>query len=229
MWEIVAPLLIFAVIVGGIGLTWYFSPGQVARRAMKSTPRRRVGDVLDGEVARVVGRVEPIETLRAPLTGRACVCWHVEVQEYRSSGKSGHWSTVIDEHEATDFFLKDEATRALVKTSFTKPVLEQDRTLKSGFLNDATPELEAFLAARGRSSQGWVFNKNMRYREGVLEPDEQVCVVGLGRWERDPEAHATPGQGYRDAQLPQRLVLDSPTSGPLLLTDEHDIVLHGHS
>jgi hypothetical protein len=205
-------------------LSWYFSDAAKLRRAMRDAPIRRVGDVLEGEVARVVGEVEPLELVEAPLSGRACVYWQVLVQEYRNSGKSGRWVTVIDEDAGEDFLVRDVTGKALVKVAVTSSLLDKDYERSSGFMNDATPELEAFLAARGERSQGWVLNKRMRYREGVVEPGERVCVVGVGRWERDPNEHAQPGQGYRDAQLPQRLILESPQVGSLLLSDEPAMV-----
>ena len=59
----------------------------------------------------------------------------------------------------------------------------------------------------------------MRLAGGVV-----VCAVGVGRWERDPEEQATAGAGYREAQMPKRLVLSSPDDGPLLLSDEPSMV-----
>jgi len=76
------------------------------------------------------------------------------------------------------------------------------------------------LAERGHSSEAWVFNKTMRYREAVVMLGETVAVVGTGRWEHDPEGTTKAGSGYRDAELPMPLVLDAPDAGPLLLSDQ---------
>lgn len=220
-------LLAFGAGFGAVAwASWWFSAEQRARRAMRSAAPRRIEDVLEGEIARVIGRAEPHSAgvLRAPLSGRACLCWRVVVEEYRRSGKSGRYHTIVDEHEARDFLVRDESGKALVKAHFVQPLLQRDQQLSSGFLNDATPELEAFLSERGLKSTGWVFNKSMRYFEGVLEPGEPVAVVGVGRWERDPEEPARAGAGYRDAQAPKRLVVESPASGPILLSDEPELL-----
>lgn len=214
-------LIVVVAVVGVIVMfaVWWFSAEQVARRAMRAVPRKAIRDVAEGEKARIVGSVELAQSIAAPLTGRACAYWRVVVQELRG-GKNRRWVTVIDEHEGVDFFVRDESGKALIKTELVTPLLEKDAALSSGFLNDATPELEAFLAARGRSSKGWVFNKSMRYREGVVEHGETVCVVGVGRWERDPDERAGAGAGYREAEMPMRLVMSSPDDGNLLLSDE---------
>lgn len=211
-----AVAVIGLVTLGG----WYFSADQRARRAIKAAAVRTIPDVIEGERARVVGEVELIGSLVAPLSARTCGYWRVIVQE-RRGGKNKRWVTLVDEHEGVDFFVRDGANKALVKTIHSQAVLEQDAGYSSGFLNDATPELEAFLSQRGHSTQGWVFNKDMRYREGVIEAGETVAVVGTGRWERDPDQGPRAGAGYRDAEMPKRLVLQAPEDGsPLLLSDE---------
>lgn len=216
---IVVALLVAAVVAF---VSWWLSADQKARRAMRSVPLRRIKDVVEGEKARVIGEVEAERTVAAPLSGRPCTYWRVTVLEQRG-GKNRHWVTVVDEHDGVDFFLRDGAAKALVKTELVQAVLDKDAKLSSGVLNDATPQLEAFLAERGHSTQGWIFNKTMRYHEGVVEPGERVCVVGVGRWERDPDEQARAGTGYRDAQMPKRLVLQSPDDGPLLLSDQADM------
>lgn len=198
---------------------WWFSTDQEARRAMRALAVHRIDDVLTGQKARIVGEVEPLRTIHAPLSGRACVYWRVHVEEYRRSGKNGRWHTIVDEHEGVDFLLRDGDQKALIKAAYVHPVLERDGSWSSGVMNEAAPELKAFLAERGHSTEGWVFNKSMRYREGVAEPGELVAVVGVGRRERDPDEHARP-DGYRDVAMPERLVMDAPEDGPLLLSDE---------
>lgn len=220
-------LLLFLLGLTLVGLFafvgWYFSADQRTKRRMKAIPRRAIGEVIDGEVARVVGRVRVDAPLAAPLTGRPCAFWRVVVEEKRKRGKSSYWMTLVDEHEGTDFFLLDDTGQAKVEVRWVEAVLEGDGRGGSGFLNDPTPELESFLASRGHATQGWLFNKTIRFREGIAEPDELVAVVGAGRWERDPEASASAGEGYRDAVMPKRLVLAAPTEGPLLLSDESDV------
>ncbi|RZO62542.1 MAG: hypothetical protein EVA89_08925 [Sandaracinaceae bacterium] len=213
--------LLMLLLVGGFALfRWYFSADQKARRAMQAVPLLPAARVRDGQTARVIGEVLPGASVTAPLSGRPCTYWRVTVEEQRGGSKNRRWVTIVDEHEGVDFLLRDGDTKALVKTDFVQCVLEKDGKFSSGFLNDATPELDAFLRERGQSSQGLVFNKNMRYREGVVEPGEHVCVVGAGRWERDPDEEASAGTGYRDASMPTRLVLVAPEDGPLLLSDE---------
>ena len=76
-----------------------------------------------------------------------------------------------------------------------------------------------YLARHGESSSGWIFNKTLRFREGVLEEGETVAVVGQFFWEPDPEP--MPGEmggGYRDH--PVRLVVRAPKNRSIFLSDD---------
>jgi len=225
---VISPIAVFVLIALVVGLIaflgWWFSDDQRAKRAMRGVPKRSIADVIEGERARIVGAVEVPEPLTAPLSGRPCAAWRVTVEERRRSGKNSYWKKIVDEHEAVEFFLTDGTGKARVEQVIVKPVLAHDARGGSGFLNDPTPELQAFLADRGHDTQGWVFNKTIRFREGVAEPGEEVAVVGTGRWERDPDEKARAGSGYREAAMPKRLVMQPSEGGSLLLSDEHDVL-----
>ncbi|MEZ4336868.1 MAG: hypothetical protein R3B82_09595 [Sandaracinaceae bacterium] len=218
-------IIVFALLLVGVFVFvgWYFSADQRTKRKMRAIPVRAIGEVMEGEVARVVGKVRVDAPLIAPLSGRPCAYWRIVVEEKRRRGKHSYWQTLVDEEEGTDFLLLDDTGKAKVQVSYASAVLHGDAEGGSGFLNEPTPELDSFLSARGHSTQGWIFNKTIRFREGVAEPNELVAVVGMGKWERDPEEAAMAGEGYREAVMPKRLVLSAPSEGPLLLSDESDV------
>lgn len=211
-------IVILAAIGGSYLIFYYFSKAARTRRALRSTERTLVADAIEGTLVKIAGRVKFVgESMEAPLSGRPCAVWEVVIEENRSSGQSSHWKTIISDYEAQHFVVEDESGKALVKPVVPQLALEQDARYRSGTFNDAPPELERFLSSRGHSSTGILgFNKSMRYREGVVEEGEQVAVYGVCRWEHDP-APTTGGAGYRDA--PRRLVIESPSESPLLISD----------
>jgi hypothetical protein len=97
----------------------------------------------------------------------------------------------------------------------------KDSHRASGTFNDATPELEAFLAQHGHSSKGWLFNKRLRYKEGVLAAGEIVAVCGSGTREPNPDPSAATG-GYREQAM--RLVLSGNHQAPLYVTDDPSVL-----
>lgn len=222
-----SPLVIACVVGAGIvliGLTMYFSRDAQLRRAMQAVPLSTVAGATEGARVRIVGRVvERDRTLAGPLSHRRCVAFRVLVETRRQSGKSSHWVKTIDEHQEVDFVLEDETGRARVESRGSDFLIVLDHSESSGFLNDATPELEEFLVARGHTSTSFLgTNKTMRYHEGALEIGEQIAVVGLAHWEDDPEAGAidTGGGGFRDAIRKKRLVLTASEGSPLHASDD---------
>lgn len=212
------PLLVVAVVLVALVLSWWFSEAAKIRRALRAARRVPIAEVREGEVVRVTGRVRGVsELLRAPLSGRPCVFFEVTVEEYRSSGKSGRWVRILREQEAMDFLVEDGTGKALVRADGMRVLAQRDHEQSSGTFNDATPELEAFLARHGEKSTGWIFNRRLRYREGIFEPGETVTVLGEAHWEQDPDPE-TAGTGYRD--VPKRLVLRPRPQGPVIASDE---------
>jgi hypothetical protein len=214
IWAIVGGFVVIAVIAS------FFTGEAKTRRALRNAPRVTIAEFPEGTPARIVGRVEEGEQLTAPLSGRPCVFYDAIVQQYRSSGRSGSWHTVIRESRGIPFALDDGTGRALVDPTAARLAVEKDSTTRSGTFDDATPTEEAFLARHGLRSQGMIFNKRLRYREGALEIGETIAVCGIAVREPDPDA-ASRATGYRDA-LPTRLRLTSSPKLALLISDYAD-------
>ena len=80
-------------------------------------------------------------------------------------------------------WITDGSHYALVEFTEARCFLIPNGNYYSGFLNDATPDLERFLSERGCTSTGILgTNRTMRYKEGTLEQKEKFVVVGKGHW-----------------------------------------------
>jgi len=110
-------LLLMGLVVGGglLGLVLYYSEGARLKRELRNAERWSIGEFPDGTIAKVVGSLVLVgEPLMAPLSGRPCAYYDIRVQEYRSSGKSGSWHTIIRESQGTDFMLEDGTGKAII-------------------------------------------------------------------------------------------------------------------
>lgn len=206
------------LICGGIALwRWYFSKDARTRRALRAVHQVPIKDVQDGSEIRISGRAEPLsKSLSAPLSGRACFCWEVVVEEYQPiGGRSGRWVELIREQDATTFCVVDGSGTAIVKARCPQMALHQDGKYQSGMFDNTFDAFEEYLMKHGHSSTGLLgLNKKLRYREGVVEQGEHVCVCGRGLWVTDPDG----GQaGYRDR--PRKLTIEDPNNGPMLISD----------
>ncbi len=105
------------------------------------------------------------------------------VVEQKSSGKNSSWSTIIDQKVINDFTIIENGHKALIRTDDLKTAIDKDREYESGFMNDATLQLESFLRKHGVDSEGiFGFNKKLRYKEGILEKGEPVAAYGQVKW-----------------------------------------------
>ncbi len=198
-------------------MLWYYSPREKIKRALRDATKYSIRDFPDSSLGKVVGRLVLLdEQLVAPLSGRPCAYFSISVEEYRSRGKSGSWVTMVEEERGVDFALDDGSGTAIVVVASAKTALSSDHRSSSGTFDDPTPREQSYLDSHGRESEGWVFNKKIRYIEAVLEPGELVSVYGYGSKEPDPKA--TPG-GYREMQ-PMRLRISGSQNHPPLISDE---------
>ncbi len=215
-------LVVLAVVAGvaivAASLMW--NEKARIRRELRGAPRVDLAELREGRTGRVVGRVGEGETLQAPFTGRSCVFYEATVEEYRSSGKTGSWRQVVREAMGVPFVLDDGTGRAIVDPRGARVAVDLDMTTRSGTFDDATPVEEQFLTRHGLRSTGWVFNKSLRYREGVIEVGETIAVMGQGVREPDPDAVGKVG-GYRSGP-PTRLRLGGSARHPILLSDAPD-------
>jgi hypothetical protein len=224
---LVFPLVVMGAVVSGAAL-WklVLCPEARLRRAMRKVPVQPIAEVQDGQVAKIAGRLilDPAETpLEAPLTGRSCAYWEATVAEKRSSGKSSHWKTIISDRDFCNSFLVDDGTGcALVEVVWPKVVLTMDAHLRSGVLAEANDRCEAFLARHNESSEGWIFNRTLRYTEGALEAGEVVTVLGRCHWEPDPNPASGTATGYRERAMRLRIV--SPDPEHLAFSDDQSCI-----
>ncbi len=213
------PFLVLVGIGGFAFYSYYNSESARTKRALRDTPRRTIGDFSEREPGKVVGTLSYLgEPLRSPLTGRTCAYYEIHVEEYRSSGKSGTWYTMIKESQGQDFSLEDQSGYAIVNPVGASLAITVDSHTRSGSFDDPTDLERSFLNAHGRDGKAWVFNKKVRYKEGVLEAGESVAVLGRGTKEPDPSG-VHKQAGYRDAP-PMRLRLGRSAKLPLMISDD---------
>lgn len=213
----IAVLVAIVVLMLTIG-AWYFSEDTKIRRQLLKAAARRIGELGDAELGKVVGRAHALdELLHAPLSGRPCLYFVAIVEEKRSTGKSSYWKTIIREERGVPFVLQDASGRAIVDATAARLAINFDDRSTSGTFDDPTETERAFLARHGERGQGWYFNRPLRYREAVIEESETVAVLGAGTREPDPDA--PPTAAYR-GDVPTRLRLTSSRKYPLVISDD---------
>lgn len=216
-------IIFFASVAGLVGagfwLRHWLSADEKTIREMRRVERHRIADAAGGELVRIVGTLrEGPRTMEAPLSGRICAGYRVQ------GGVAGRQPDLFREERCHDFIVEDESGRAIVRGSRVRAVLAFDREERSDFSDPASPRMKALLSARTRANIIGVIGAeaSMWCREGALVAGETVAVVGLARWENDPDVFVDheAGGGYRGSARKMRLVIEPPDGGVVRVTDE---------
>ncbi len=216
--------LIILLTLGVVGVIffvgYYFSSKTVIKRKLKKSKFKKIADFKNGEVAKIVGTVEFIgPPLHSPLSKRECAHYYIHVEEKVSSGKNSKWETLIEESISSKFLIKEKEHYAFINDNKLKSYVVQDVKYSSGFWNDATEDLEEYLKSKGEESEGFLgMNRTIRYKEGVLEKDERIAVLGKGEWKE-----------FSQLGLPQKygkvLEIRSSDEEAIYLSDDPDTTL----
>ncbi len=220
-------VLALCAVVGLAYAGWYRSEAQQIKRGLRGAPATGIGAAAEGTAVRITGQVIADGTMEAPLSGRICVCYQLIVEEESSSTDSDGnstttWSEVLREVRGVPFIVHDGTGRALIDPTGARITLHQDHDTSSGTFDPASPREEAILARHGQKSSGWVFNRALRYQEGVIVAGETIAAAGHGVREPDPDAVGE-ASGYREGP-PMRFRMSGSAAAPLFLSDRADVM-----
>jgi len=212
---IIALLFLITFIISQL----FFSKKAIIKRRLMKVSAKRMSEIKDGETAKIVGKVELIDQpLIAPLSKRKCSYYHVQVEEEIFDGKNFRWKTIIDSEMSNTFVIRDGNNCAYISLKNIKSHIILDKKYTSGGKKGIHPALEAYLNEHNHKKEGVFSDRTLRYREGILEPGEQVAVLGKGEW-----------KNAEDIGLPAKygrvLVLASDAKQKVYMSDDPDTVV----
>ena len=214
--EYLIPILFISGIAVLIIVGIFFSDKHRILRELKKVRRKQIHSVRENEYVKIIGKAKHAgEPLIAPLSKRKCVYYDVKIEEKR--GK--HWKIMVDDVLFQDFFISTGTENAILslhaQRKDTKRIhLVTDHSLNSGTFKNTNPEVEQYLQQKGNKSTGFLgMNKTLRYKESIIELDEEIAVMGIGKW----QTIDTPIDGYSDSRI---LTLTGSKKQKLLVTDE---------
>lgn len=195
--------------------------GRIAETETTAIRQLRPGPV---EVKGTARLPEDASVLRAPITGAEALATRVEVEEWQSSGQGGgSWKTIHEDDRAVPMIV-DDGDEVLVELP-PEGRLNVERTRTTVGSGDEPPEQirrfvegEREVEAATRHDLGPIsIGDRRRYSEGVIEPGEEVYVLGTAR-----EIDADWGE--------RRFAIDEPTeSDDFVLSDksERELISEG--
>jgi hypothetical protein len=175
---------IIALLIGlGIGGVLFFIGISSFKRKLliENTPTSKIRSIAMGLVE-IYGSVVPAEgrLLKSPLTGKDCVYYKYNIEEYRSSGKSGSWVSISSGVKKELFYLKDSTGLVLIEPEGAEIEIGGDFKYQNSVFNSKPPaSVIKFLDASGINYKGFFgFNKQMRFSEQFIAPGDNLYILG---------------------------------------------------
>lgn len=172
----------------------------------------------------VKGEAQPAEAaslVHSPITNQEAVATYVEMEEWESSGQGGgNWQTKHESQTAVPMTVDDGTGEVRVELPADGVVNVEETQWEVNSGDEPPEQIERYLETESeietasRHDIGPLsVGDRRRYSEGVIEPGEDVYVLGLAR---EQEA----GWGDRD------FVIDDPTdAGDFILSDKSEETL----
>lgn len=215
---VLLPIAILLFVVLFVSIIYFFSTKQQIIRILSKLPIKRISSLRNNEFSRVTGKAITIkEPLIAPLSRRKCVFYQIKIEQETGDDDNSSWKTLIDEERFQEFYIDQNGDYLMVKLTqnpknFTV-YLVVDKETKSGTFKDASPKFEALLNQYDLKSTGFFgLNKQLRYKEAIIEIGENITVAGTVR----QLPLETPIEGYSYSKI---TALQSTDKQKLIITD----------
>lgn len=181
---VIVGLLAVIVVIAAL---YYYSGYESTKRMLRKTPKRKIGSFKDGEVGKIVGKVQYYGTpLIAPLYGNECVYYRVVVKENKWRGRGRQWRTIIDKWEAVPFVVWDDNETALIAVDPFIEALENDIVAYSGTFKKPTDVQQELLKQNELGATNLLgLNRQLSFTVTTLERSDKVAVWGEGQWNED--------------------------------------------
>jgi hypothetical protein len=170
--------ILVVALVAAFAVVWG-RDGRLKRRIRDVKPTT-VAAATPGAPARLSGVIVARgDTLRAPITGRACVYYEARLLVFQPGGRHGKLVDVANEKHWTDFAVRDATGVMWVHMPLAEVAVVRDHNTRSGQFDDPT-EIEAAFLARHRQSATKESGRNHSYTyiEGALEVGEEIGLLG---------------------------------------------------
>jgi len=189
--------------------------------AERDVPLASILSVSENSVVRITGTVRPLENLvlTAPLSGRRCVYWSVDVTEVTGSQRHDQGRGIGGEQAEISFILDDNTAQAVIDPACAEVSVPFDHPSTSHGASYADVErLEVLERLRLLHRDAYRMDATrLRYRERVIEIGATITVLGAGMLEPDPDT-SRPAL-YRQGQ-PLRLRFSGTSPSPLVIRAE---------
>ena len=151
------------------------------KRLIENTPTSTIRSAPMGLVE-VVGKATRAKTLISPIEKKTCILYRYTVERYQSNGKNSSWVQVAkgDSYNCP-FEIEDKTGRITVVPKMCELITDKDYEFTSGIGRGLTQEMINFLEEHNIKYHAFLGNYQMRLREWIIEPGDNVYVLGVAQ------------------------------------------------
>ena len=185
----------FAVMGVGMGVHWFYSGFRELKlsRTIQNTPTSRIATGAVGTNVEIHGEIfdQGDEWVQAPISGKACAFYSVEIQKLVRRKNSRHWVKIDQFFSVPEFHLDDGSgayARVVVKGAnikWKKGSLQKLKLRSSEMssmpanlmlaLTQNAHQLKSFKIKQG----SWWNSKEYRFLERCFLPGEKIYAIGF--------------------------------------------------
>lgn len=200
-----------------VGAIWFATGLKTwnLKRRIENTPTSAIRSLAMGLVE-IQGTVQEHEkTLKSPFTGKPCVYYKYEIQEYRQQGKRSEWVTIKSGEDKTLFCVKDKTGQVLVDPEKAEIDIPSDIDKQTGIFKDLPPTIKTYCS-KHIEMKGWFgFKRTLRFIERHLAPGDKIFVLGTAG-DNPHKEEATARHSVEDVMIQHK------RTNPFYISDKHE-------
>ncbi len=190
----------------------------------RAVPVVAIAAAEESTLTAVVGRVAGALPLIAPLTGRRCVYWQIQVENTFANRNDDRARSVLDCSPTRTFTIADDSGEAVVDPAWAEIAVAPEVGQQIVPVDARHPAAQSWLERHGLATKGRFFRRNQTLIESALTADVPIAVVGTGV--KDGGHGGAAERGYRDA-APPVLHIGGTADHPIYITDAPSFTRRG--
>jgi hypothetical protein len=187
-------IVIWAAAGVGFGIYWFLAGFRELKhtRTIQNIPTSKIATGAVGTNVEIQGKIlrDANKILKAPITGRDCVFYSVEIQKLVKSKDSSRWVTV-DQFFSDEGFVLSDGSGANAMVYVEGATIKRKgrvKTFQARSSNMSELPINLYSALQEKSGQlksfslketSWIFSKQYRFLEWSFPPEQSIYVLGV--------------------------------------------------
>jgi hypothetical protein len=124
--------------------------------------------------------------LKSPFSGKDCLLYKYQIEEYRQRGDDSDWVTVASGFESVRFLVDDGTGQVIIDPEDAEIEIPKDNLVRVNSSDETSDQIRNFMEKKSISETGGlVFDNDRRYSEWFITPEEDIYVFGYASNEKD--------------------------------------------